>query len=286
MKAENQKVWFITGASTGFGKAIAEVVLERGDIAVATFRKEEQANAFSSNDDGKLGVVLDVTDKAQIKNGVDKALEAFEKIDVLVNNAGYGSMGSLEEVDEQELRYQFDVNVFGAVNMIKAVLPYMRQQKSGNILNITSIGGLTAYPGVSVYNGSKFALEGIAEGLAKEIAHLGIKLTNIEPGPFRTDWAGRSANYVDTQIEDYKESGGESLKWIQSISGNQAGDPIRAAHAMFEVTRLENPPVHLPLGASAYNDALDKFETIVKEIHDFEHLGKPTDFPEEELAKK
>ena len=282
MPAENQKIWFITGASTGFGKELAKVVIERGDIAVATFRKDEQVDTFNSNDqERQLGVKLDVTKTDQILTGVQKALDTYGRIDVLVNNAGYGSLGSFEEIPEEEIRYQFEVNVFGAINMTKAVLPHMRAQRSGHILNITSIGGLVGFPGLSVYNSSKFALEGIGEALAAEVAHLGIKVTNIEPGPFRTDWAGRSANYVEPKIEDYATSAGERMKWIQSVNGNQVGDPIRAAQAMYNLTKLENPPVHLPLGGQAYQGAKLKLEVMKKEIEEFESLGLPTDYQEE-----
>ena len=282
MPSESQKIWFITGASTGFGKELAKVVVDRGDIAIATFRKEEQVDTFNSNGPEKqLGVMLDVTKPDQIHAGVQIALDTYNRIDVLVNNAGYGSMGSLEEIPEKEIRYQFEVNVFGAINMTKAVLPHMRAQRSGHIINITSIAGLVGFPGVSIYNSSKFALEGIGEALAAEVAHLGIKVTNIEPGPFRTDWAGRSASYVEPKIEDYAASAGERMKRIQSFSGNQVGDPARAANAMYELTKLENPPVHLPLGEQAYRGAKQKLVTMKKEIEDFESLGLPTDYPEE-----
>ena len=183
MSTDNQKkqrVWFITGASTGFGKELAKIVVNHGDVAVATFRKAEQVDEFNAaGEANQLGVLLDVTQQAQIDAGVEAAVARYGRIDVLVNNAGYGSMGAMEEVPDQEMRYQFEVNVFGVVNMTRAVLPVMRKQRSGNILNITSIAGIQGYPGVSIYNGSKFALEGIGEALAGEVAHLGIYVTNV-----------------------------------------------------------------------------------------------------------
>ena len=185
-----QKVWLITGCSTGFGRELAKIAAAKGDFVVGTLRKESQIEEFESLSPGKItAIILDVTNPEQIKEGVDKAVQMHGKIDVLVNNAGYGVLGSVEEVTEEAMQSQFNVNVFGAVRMIKAVLPYMRRQRKGHILNITSIAGLNGFPGVGIYNGSKFALEGIGEALAAETSHLGIKVTNIEPGPFRTDWA-------------------------------------------------------------------------------------------------
>ncbi|WP_246848957.1 oxidoreductase [Aquimarina sp. U1-2] len=272
-------VWFITGASTGFGKELAKVALSGGDKVVATFRNQEQIAAFNKYYPGQaVGVHVDVTKPEQVAGGIERAISEFGRIDVLVNNAGYGSLGSLEEVEEDELKYQFEVNVFGAVRLTKAVLPYMRKQRSGHIINITSIGGLVSYPGVSVYNGSKFALEGIGEALAMEVAHIGIKVTNIEPGPFRTDWAGRSASYQKVTIPDYEKSVGQRLESIKEIDGKQEGDPEKAAKAIFQVTRLNNPPLHLPLGASAYKDAYEKSENLRKELDSFQYLGLPTDF--------
>jgi len=285
-QAKQPRVWFITGASTGFGKELAKIVVNHGDIAVATFRKEAQVADFNAaGEANQLGVLLDVTQQAQIDAGVQATIERYGRIDVLVNNAGYGSMGAMEEVTDQEMRYQFEVNVFGAVNMTRAVLPHMRKQRSGNILNITSIAGLTGFPGVSIYNGSKFALEGIGEALAGEVAHLGIYVTNVEPGPFRTDWAGRSATYTESTIEDYADSATKRMKLIQDNSGKQVGDPIRAAMAMYKVADLEKPPVHLLLGGPAYDTARKKLSRHLEEIDAYEHLGLPTDYTAEELAE-
>ncbi len=289
MSTDNQKkqrVWFITGASTGFGKELAKIVVNHGDVAVATFRKAEQVDEFNAaGEANQLGVLLDVTQQAQIDAGVEAAVARYGRIDVLVNNAGYGSMGAMEEVPDQEMRYQFEVNVFGVVNMTRAVLPVMRKQRSGNILNITSIAGIQGYPGVSIYNGSKFALEGIGEALAGEVAHLGIYVTNVEPGPFRTDWAGRSATYTASTIDDYADSAAKRMELIQDNSGKQVGDPIRAAEAMYQVANLEKPPVHLLLGGPAHDAARKKLNRHLEEIDAFEYLGRPTDYSEEELAK-
>ncbi len=283
---KSQKVWFITGCSTGFGRELVKVVTESGHIAVGTVRKAAQiAELEAISPANVFGVVLDVTNTAQVEAGVAKAIEKYGRVDVLVNNAGYGTLGSIEEVSDEEVRRQFDVNVFGAVDMIRKVLPQMRKQKSGHILNITSIAGLNGFPGVGIYNGSKFALEGIGEALAAEVKHLGIKVTNIEPGPFRTDWAGRSAMVTTSKISDYAESAQKNVESIGSVSGAQMGSPYKGAKAMLAVTELEKPPVHLPLGDPAYNRARIKFNDFLKEIDEFENIGLPTDYTEEELKE-
>ena len=279
-----QKVWLITGCSTGFGRELSKIAAEKGDFVVGTLRKESQIEAFEKLSPGKItALIMDVTNPEQIKEGVKKIIKMHGKIDVLVNNAGYGVLGSVEEVTEEAMQHQFNVNVFGAVRMIKEVLPHMRQERKGHILNITSISGLNGFPGVGIYNGSKFALEGIGEALAAETAHLGIKVTNIEPGPFRTDWAGRSASLFHSEIVDYKESAWKNVQSISGVSGKQVGDPIKAANAMYKITQIENPPIHLPLGASSYKRARIKFNNILEEINKFENIGLPTDYTEEEL---
>lgn len=274
-----QRVWFITGCSTGFGRELAKVAAQKGDFVIGTLRKAEQQADFEAIDPEKItSVLLDVSNKYQVSAGIKKAIDLHGRIDVLVNNAGYGSLGGLEETPEDEIYRQFEVNVFGAVRMAKAVLPFMRTQKSGHILNITSIAGLQGYPGVSIYNGSKFALEGIGEALAAEVAPLGIHVTNIEPGPFRTDWAGRSATFTPSTIPDYAETVGKNLDSISGVSGNQPGDPVRAAEAMYTVTTLDAPPVHLPLGGPAYKRARNKMENFLEELSAFENIGLPTDY--------
>ncbi|RMG61995.1 MAG: SDR family NAD(P)-dependent oxidoreductase [Bacteroidetes bacterium] len=275
------KVWFITGCSTGFGRELAKVAAAKGDFVYGTVRQEAQMEALEALAPGQIkALLLDVTHPATIKAGVQTALDTHGQIDVLVNNAGYGSLGPLEVVEEEEMFRQFDVNVFGPVRLIQAVLPGMRARRSGHILNITSIAGLNGFPGVGIYNGSKFALEGIGESLSHEVRPLGIHVTNVEPGPFRTDWAGRSATYTRTQIADYETTAIRNMESIASVSGKQIGDPVRAAEAMYALTELDKPPVHLPLGGPAYMRARIKFGDILQEIDDFEYLGLPTDYPE------
>ena len=210
------KIWFITGVSSGFGAALADLALSKGDKVAATFRKPEQAEEFTRKaGENSRGLVCDVTDEAQVKTAVADALAAFGRLDVIVNNAGYGSLGSIEEVPAEEVRRQFEVNVFGPLHVLRAVLPHLRQQRGGHVLNITSIGGLKTFPGVGIYNASKFALEAIGESLAQQVKPLGIKVTNIEPSGFRTEWAGASATYAETRIEDYQPTVGENLRGIQ-----------------------------------------------------------------------
>jgi NAD(P)-dependent dehydrogenase (short-subunit alcohol dehydrogenase family) len=280
MPDSTPKTWFITGASSGFGEALATYILEKGGRVAATFRKPEQAAEFTRKQaDHTLGVVCDVTNEAQVKAAVADAIAHFGHLDVVVNNAGYGSMGSIEEVPAEEVQRQFDVNVFGALHVLRAVLPHLREHRSGHILNITSIGGLRAFPGVGVYNASKFALEGIGESLSLQLAPLGIRVTNIEPSGFRTKWAGESATFADTKIEDYQATVGENMRAIQGYSGRQPGDPVRAAKAMYEVVYLENPPLHLPLGKAAVKGAREKFAALSKELEQYAEMGDAADFP-------
>lgn len=275
------KNWFITGASTGFGKELADLCLREGDGVVATFRKAEQAEVFTAQANGRgLGVVADVTSEAQVQQAVADGLAAVGHFDVVVNNAGYGSLGAVEAIGDDEVRRQFDVNVFGPLRVLRAVLPSMRARRSGHILNITSIGGLQGMPAAGIYNGSKFALEGIGISLARQLEPLGIRVTNIEPGPFRTEWAGPSATHTRSGEADYAHID-KNVDEIEVYSGTQVGDPVRAARAMFDVVRLEKPPIHLPLGAMAYRVARAKYKATLDEFDAFEYLGLPTDFPAE-----
>lgn len=277
--SDTQKTWFITGASTGLGEALASLLLDKGERVAATFRKPEQAEEFTQKKPGhSLGLLVDVTDAAQITSAVQHIIDTFGHLDVVVNNAGYGSLGSIEEITEEETQRQFDVNVHGPLRVVRAVLPHLRAQKSGNILNITSVGGMIGLAHAGIYNGSKFALEGLGESLAAQLKPLGIHVTNVEPGPFRTKWAGASATYSETNIADYEPTVGEGLKASLGRDGNQAGDPIKAAEAMYQLVRLPNPPVHLLLGGFAYKLVREKLQGVLKEIDDFAYLGEPTDY--------
>ena len=274
------KTWFITGASSGFGEALATYILEKGGRVAATFRQPEQADEFTAKEAGRtFGVVCDVTNEPQVKTAVADAIAHFGHLDVVVNNAGYGSMGSIEEVPAAEVHRQFDVNVFGALHVLRAVLPHLRARRSGHVLNITSIGGLKTFPGVGIYNASKFALEAIGESLSQQVGPLGIHVTNIEPSGFRTKWAGESATIANTDLDDYQATVGENIRAIAGYSGRQPGDPVRAAHAMYEVVHLTHPPLHLPLGKAAVKGARDKFAGLTKELEQYAAMGDAADYP-------
>lgn len=274
------KHWFITGVSSGFGAALADLLLEKGDRVAATFRQQAQADAFTQRvGDQGCGLVCDVTDEAQVRQAVAAAIARLGHLDVIVNNAGYGSLGTIEEVPAAEVQRQFDVNVFGPLHVLRAVLPHLRERRSGHVLNITSIGGLRAFPGVGIYNASKFALEAIGESLALQVAPLGIRVTNIEPSGFRTEWAGSSATFTDTAIDDYRATAGANMAQIQGYSGRQPGDPVRAAQAMYDVVRMANPPLHLPLGKAAVKGAREKFTALLEELAAVAPIGEGADFP-------
>ncbi len=277
-----KKVWFITGCSTGFGRALAMEVLAQGNSVVVTARKmEDIQDIILAYPNTTIAVALDVTNTTQIYDAVEKAITHFGKIDVLVNNAGIGYFGAIEESDEVEVRKMFEINVFGLGNMTTAVLPIMRKQKSGHIINIASVGGLVAFPGIGYYNATKFAVDGLSESLAKEVAHLGIKVTVICPSGFRTDWAGRSANNATKVIEDYALSAHQNKENIRGMSGNQPGDPLRAAKAIIQVTEVENAPLRLLLGAAALKNARIKLDTLKADYDAWATISEGADFPKD-----
>ncbi|MDR3407632.1 MAG: oxidoreductase [Methylovirgula sp.] len=274
--------WLITGVSSGFGRALSELILEKGGKVAGTVRKETDKAEFEKLAPGRaFAILLDVTDEAAVHHGVNEAEEKLSGIEVLVNNAGYGFEGALEEATLADFRAQFDVNVFGAIAMMQATLPFMRQRRAGHILNISSMGGLAAFPGISAYHGSKFALEGISESLAKEVKHLGIKVTIIEPGGFRTDWAGRSMRHVERTIEDYEPSAGWSRKRLAERNGRQPGDPRKAAEAMLLVVESPEPPLHLLLGSDALQLAGEKLGALQTEIMKWAPVSASTDYTKE-----
>ncbi len=279
--AQTTPVWFITGCSTGFGHELAKLVLERGWKAVVTARDAERvAGLVVGHEDDALAVSLDVTDAEQVAAATKAATEKFGRIDVLVNNAGYGYQASVEEGDEAEIRAQFDANVFGLFAMTRAVLPLMRKQKSGHVINITSVAGVIGFAGSGYYAASKHAVEGWADALSKEVEPLGLRVTCVEPGPFRTDWAGRSLKQTPSTIADYAETVGTRLKGTSDGSGKQAGDPRRAGELMIEITQAKNPPHQLVLGAWGI-DAVDKrLSAIRKEFDSWRERGASTDYDE------
>ncbi|MFP5042682.1 oxidoreductase [Parasediminibacterium sp. JCM 36343] len=274
------KVWFITGCSTGFGKALATEVLKQGYNAVVSSRKKEDVEALvAAYPEQAIALALDVTKPAEIAAGVAAAVEHFSRIDVLVNNAGIGYFAAIEESEEADVRQMFEINVFGLAHMTNAVLPIMRKQRSGHILNIASIGGLVSFPGVGFYNATKYAVDGLSESLAKEVAHLGIKVTIIAPSGFRTDWAGRSAKNSSIEIADYEPSAHQNKNTIRGYSGNQAGDPERAAKAMVKVVEAEKPPLRLLLGVAALKNARKKLDELKADFDAWAETTEGADFP-------
>ncbi|MFJ3483764.1 oxidoreductase [Pseudomonas sp. NPDC090202] len=271
------KTLFITGVSSGFGKALAQQALAAGHTVIGTLRDRQALEAFEALGPRAHGVLLDVTDFAAIDSVIDDADTAFGPVDVLVNNAGYGHEGILEESSLDELRRQFDVNVFGAAAVTKAFVPLFRQRRRGHIINITSMGGHITFPGIAWYCGSKFALEGISEVLGKELKPFGVHVTAVAPGSFRTDWAGRSMQRSPRQIADYNELFDPIRKAREERSGKQPGDPLKAADAMLKLIDSEHPPAHLLLGSDALKLVRDKLAQLEAEIAAWEEVSRSTD---------
>jgi NAD(P)-dependent dehydrogenase (short-subunit alcohol dehydrogenase family) len=269
--------FLITGVSSGFGRALADAALRDGHTVAGTVRKQSDQQAFEQLGDRAHAVILDVTDTARIAPAIAEIERRIGAIDVLVNNAGYGHEGILEESSIDDLRRQFDVNVFGAVAMIQAVLPSMRKRRAGHILNITSMGGIITLPGLSYYHGSKFALEGISEALGKEVKDLGIKVTAIEPGGFRTEWAGRSMVRAERSIPDYDALIEPIRKRRMELSGWQVGDPDKAALAMLKVAMSDNPPAHLLLGSDAVRLVDEKMKSLQADFEAWKSVSLSTD---------
>ena len=277
-----KKNWLITGCSTGFGRALALEALAQGHhVAVASRNTKDVSDIIEKYPDLALAVTLDVTNKQQITDAVKLTIERLGRIDVLVNNAGIGYFGAVEESEDDAVRNMFDINVFGLGNMIQEVLPFMRKQKSGHILNVASIGGLRSFPGVGYYNATKYAVDGLSEALYKEVAPLGIKVTIIAPSGFRTDWAGRSANDTQVKIDDYELTARKNMGDIRRSSGNQPGDPVRAAKAMIMITEVENPPLRLLLGAGALKGARLKIEELKHDFETWAEVSEGADAPKD-----
>jgi NAD(P)-dependent dehydrogenase (short-subunit alcohol dehydrogenase family) len=279
MEKQSKMNFLITGVSSGFGRAFALAALQVGHTVIGTVRNDAARKDFEDlASERAYGLVLDVTDFAAIDNAVALVSEKFGPVDVLVNNAGYGHEGTLEESPLEEMRHQFDVNVFGAVAMIKAVLPSMRERRTGHIINITSMGGFITMPGIAYYCGSKFALEGISETLAKEVAGFGVKVTAVAPGSFRTDWAGRSMVRSARHIADYDAVIDPIRAARQAKSGHQLGDPAQAAQVLLKIANAADAPVHLLLGSDALGLVRDKLASMTAEIAAWEQVSASTDF--------
>jgi NAD(P)-dependent dehydrogenase (short-subunit alcohol dehydrogenase family) len=281
MADSKSPVWLITGCSTGFGRELARAVLARGYRAVVTARNPKSVEDLVAGRDGQaIALELDVTKPEQVDAAVRRAEQAFGRIDVLVNNAGIGYFGAIEESEEAEVRRMFEINVFGLARMTQAVLPGMRKRRSGHVVNIASIGGIRAFPAVGFYNATKFAVVGLSEALSLEVAPLGIKVTIVEPSGFRTDWAGRSANEAKQQIADYAETAGKNQASIRGYSGKQPGNPVKAAEAIIQAVESPEPPLHLLLGKAALKGARWKLDLMKKDFDAWAPTTEGADFPE------
>jgi NAD(P)-dependent dehydrogenase (short-subunit alcohol dehydrogenase family) len=275
-----QRVWFITGCSTGFGRELAEQCLRRGDKVVATLRKPEQlADLAAEFGETALVVALDVTDQNSIDSAIQAAVAKFGRIDVLVNNAGYGLAGAIEEATEAEFMPVFETNVFGLIRVTRALLPHFREQRSGHIVNLSSIAGLIGSPGWGYYNASKFAVNGFSEALAAELAPLGIQVTIVEPGPFRTDFLGRSGVEAALRIPDYDPTAGKTRIYFHDQAGKQAGDPVKACEAIIAVVEAPDPPRHLLLGAIAFNRYSARLDQWKQELETWRTTSLGADYP-------
>lgn len=281
VESQKGKVWFITGASTGFGRLLAEYLCTLGATVVATARDVDKLSDFTTKYPGNAFILpLDVTKPESIQHAVADALAHAGHVDVLVNNAGYGVTGAVEEVSEREYMPMFETNVFGLIQLTQALLPQFRARRSGNIVNLSSIGGLIGSPGWGFYNATKFAVEGLSEALAGELEPLGVYVTVVEPGPFRTDFLGRSGVQAKTIISDYQQTAGKSREYFQTQSGKQAGDPQKAVEAIVKAVSSPEPPKHLLLGKIALKRFRAWLEQWAKELDAWEETTVGADFPE------
>jgi NAD(P)-dependent dehydrogenase (short-subunit alcohol dehydrogenase family) len=280
MMNRDNPVWLITGCSTGFGRELAKLVLARGWRAVVTARDPSKVADIVEGHNGRALVLpLDVTQQVQIDEVVAETKQRFGRIDALVNNAGYGYLAAIEEGEDEAVRAMFETNVFGLIDMTKAVLPVMREQRSGLIVNISSIGGITSFAATGYYHATKYAVEGISESLAIEVKPLGIDVLIVEPGPFRTNWAGPSIKQSATRIDAYAATAGERRKQTEARSGNQAGDPVRAAQAIIDAALSNTPPLRLLLGKTALDLARNKLEFMRNDFDTWESMTLAADFP-------
>jgi NAD(P)-dependent dehydrogenase (short-subunit alcohol dehydrogenase family) len=271
------RVWLITGASSGLGRALAEAALGRGERVVATARDPQRLDELAGLYSGRaIATRLDVTDPDEARAAVADTLTAFGRLDVVVNNAGYGLFGALEELPGEELRREFETNVFGALNVTRAALPQLRRQRSGHIVQISSLEGIAPIAaGETAYAGTKFAVEGLAEALAKEIAHLGIKVTIVEPGPLRTGFAAGAIARAP-RSGDYADSVGKALEWFEGLSGRQPNDPFRVAAAIIDAVASPEPPLRLVLGTEAVQAIREKLSSQRQDLDAWEHLSAST----------
>jgi len=281
MMNRDHPVWLITGCSSGIGRELAKLVLARGWRAVVTARDPAKvADIAEAHADRALVMALDVTRRAQIDEVIAATKKRFGRIDVLVNNAGYGYVAAIEEGEDEAVRAMFEANVFGLIDLTKAALPIMREQRSGLIVNVSSIGGLTSQAATGYYHATKYAVEGLSESLAAEVRPLGIDVLIVEPSAFRTNWAGPSIKWSARRIDAYAATAGERRKQIEGRSGKQAGDPVRAAQAIVDAALSDTPPLRLLLGKAALNMARKKIDSLRTDFDAWEATTLGADFPE------
>lgn len=274
------KVWFITGVSSGFGREIARAALARGDIVAGTLRQVAQIEAFRALAPGRAHAFqMDLTDAAAISRTVEEAVRAAGRIDVLVNNAGYGQVGVAEEVSDPQARRLFETNFFGPLKVVQAVLPHMRAQRRGHIVNISSVAGMIGIPGMALYSASKFALEGMTEALAGEVAPLGIRVTIVEPGGFRTDFAGRSISQPERTVPDYAATpAGQVPAQLRAYAGHEPGDPAKAAAAILDLVDASSVPLRLALGSDALKMLRGRLARVTQDYDTWQAVTRSTDF--------
>ena len=278
-QSQQGRTWLITGISSGFGKAFAQAALEAGASVIGTARKQEQIDAFKALAPGRSHAIkLDVTDADGVPGAIEQAIAITGRIDVLVNNAGYALVGAVEEADEAQFHRQLETNLFGAWRVTRAVLPQMRKQRSGHILNIASVAGRIGSPGLGCYAASKFALEGLSEALSGEVAPLGIRVTIVEPGGFRTEFAGDSSAYSQPVIEDYAATSGRMREMLGKFHNQQPGDPAKAAQVLVQLVELPEPPLRLVLGSDVLPRVHQKIDALKAELTRWEALSLSTDF--------
>lgn len=279
--AARTRVWLITGTSRGFGRSLATAVMARGEPLVATARHRDDAESLAKNVGAGardfMAADLDVTDAGQARDVMTRALERFGRVDVVVNNAGYGHFGAVEELTDEALRRQFEVNFFGTVNVTRAALPVFRRQRSGHLVQMSSLNGLEGMAGGAFYCASKFAVEGLSESLAPEVAHLGVKVTIVEPGPHRTEFASADSAQLADPIEDYADSVGVARQAFADLDGQQPGDPGLAAEAIIAAVDAAQPPLRLPLGQVAVDNIRAKLDTQLDELERWKDLSLTTD---------
>lgn len=278
MAKGTNKVWFITGATSGFGRSLALELIKRGDCVAATARDTARLDPALKEGERVLPLTLEVADEDQCRQAVDRIHEKFGRIDVLVNNAGHSMVGAVEEISDAEARLVFDSNVFGLLNVTRAVLPAMRKARSGFIVNIGSVGGLLARRGSGIYGATKFAVEGISEGLSDEVKPLGIGVMVVEPGPFRTEFSGRSLLEAELVLDDYDGTAGAWRRELKGKHGQQQGSPDKAAKVIIQAVEAANPPLHLVLGGPAFARTEEKLQALREDMEAWREASLATDY--------